>query len=106
MLQPIELKGSVDADTVLLTWRHYAGTARNKYTLLRAQSDATKPACTECPMIFQMVGTLNVDRDTEVVEFKDQVPAGFIYTYKVHSVGSSGDRGPASNSVVIDRSKQ
>jgi len=103
---PIALKGTVQGDTVILNWRASGSQRPVKYEVFRAAADAAKPACPGCPLIFQAVGSLNVDPATETVEFKDQVIAGFIYTYKVLPVGSSGDKGPASNLLVIDRSSR
>lgn len=103
--QVTELKGHLEGDTVFLSWRPAASDARIKgYVVLRAQADAAKPPCPGCPRVFQKVGEPSVDGDTEAVEFSEPVPHGFIYTYKVLPVGSSGDQGPESNYVTIDRS--
>lgn len=103
---PVELKEKVQGDTVILSWRHSGRPGASKYTIYRAALDAAKPACPGCPLIFQDMGSLSVDSATETVEFKDQMSSGFIYTYKVVPVGLTGDKGPASNLVVIDLSLQ
>lgn len=100
---PVELKGTVQHDTVYLTWRH-ANPGPGRYVVSRAASDASKPDCQGCPLIFQELETLTVDKGTETVEFKDSVMPGFIYRYRVQSLTSSGNRGLASNMVVIDTS--
>lgn len=104
LAQVTQLNGALEGDTVKLTWRHTGTRSTKAYVVLRAQSDAAKPDCPRCPIIFQQVGIRTVDADTETVEFTEPVPTGFIYTYKVQPVGSSGDRGPDSNVVIIDRS--
>jgi hypothetical protein len=103
--QVTELKGRLEGDTVFLSWRPVASDSRIKgYVVLRAQADAAKPPCPGCPRVFQKVGEPSAGSDSEAVEFSEPVPPGFIYTYKVQPVGSSGDPGPESNFVTIDRS--
>jgi hypothetical protein len=51
------------------------------------------------------VGRITVDAATQVVEYKENVADGFIYTYKVQRIGGAGDKWPASNAVVIDLSQ-
>lgn len=103
--QVTELKGSLEDDTVTLVWRPAGqGGVLRSFDVLRAQSEADKPPCQGCPMIFQKVGTPAFSNDAERYIFSEAVAAGFVYTYKVQPVGSPGDQGPASNLVVIDRS--
>ncbi|KJS29843.1 MAG: hypothetical protein VR64_18730 [Desulfatitalea sp. BRH_c12] len=102
-----DLKGQLVDDTVTLTWqRGTSAEGITAYVIMRAQADVSKPPCPGCPLVFQKVGSVDVDRDTETVVFSDPVPPGFVYTYKVQPVGSSGDRGPDSNAVIIDRSSR
>jgi hypothetical protein len=99
------LKGHLEGDTVTLTWPSApAAVGIRGYVVLRAQVSATSPSCPGCPMVFQKAGMVNADQGTGTLAFSEPVRAGFIYTYKVLPVGSAGDRGPASNSVIIDRS--
>lgn len=103
--QVTELKGHLQGDTVTLTWRAAPAAAGIRgYVVLRAQVSASGPSCPGCPLVFQKAGVVNSDQGTGELAFSEPVPAGFIYTYKVQPVGSSGDRGPSSNRIIIDRS--
>lgn len=105
-MQPAEgLTGSLEGDTVILTWRHDPNVKSiDSYVVLRVQDDPAAPQCPGCPLIYQRVGTLPVDRATREVRFSETVPEGYIYTYKVRAVGATGDQGPDSKTIVIDRS--
>lgn len=103
----VDLAAALDGDTVTLTWNHDR-TARGVvgYDVMRAAADPTQPPCPGCPLVYRKAGTAAADRDAAEVIFTEQVPAGFIYTYKVRAVGSSGDRGADAGTVVVDRSAQ
>lgn len=102
---PVELKATLEGNEVYLTWRHITNEAQGRYDVLRSLVNADKPACADCPIIFQKVGRVSVDAATQVVEYKERVSPGYIYSYKVRSIGGAGDKGPASNVVVIDLSQ-
>jgi hypothetical protein len=104
-LQPAEgLTGSLEGDTVILTWHHDPGAKGiDSYVVLRAQDDPATPECPGCPRIYQRVGTAHVDRATRELRFSETVPDGYVYTYKLRAVGTTGDQGPDSRTIVIDR---
>jgi hypothetical protein len=103
----VDLAATLDGDTVTLTWNHDR-TARGVagYEVVRSAADPARPPCPGCPLVYQKAGTAAASRDTAAVTFTEQVPAGFVYTYKVRAVGSSGDRGADAGTVVVDRSAQ
>jgi len=105
-MQPAdELTGSLEGDAVILTWRHDPNIKSiDSYVVLRAQDDPAAPQCPGCPLIYQRVGTVLMDRATRAFRFSETVPDGYIYTYKLRAVSSTGDQGPDSKPIVIDRS--
>lgn len=106
LAQTTSLKGNLEGDSVHLNWRpgDTAGGIK-EYVVLRSQVDPAKPPCPGCPHVFQRVGTVAPDPLTPSVHFTEPAAPGFIYTYKVQPVGPSGETGPDSNTVTIDRSK-
>lgn len=103
--QVTALKGRLEGDTVYLNWRSEpVDRGVRGYVVLRAQSSAASPPCPGCPLVFQKAGVVSSEHADGAFEFAEPVPEGFIYTYKVQPVGSSGDRGQDSNSVIVDRS--
>ncbi len=106
LAQVTSLKGRLEGDSVHLNWRPGdTGRGIKEFVVLRSQVDPAKPPCPGCPQIFQRVGTVAPDPLTQTAQFTESTAAGFIYTYKVQPVGASGERGPDSNTVTIDRSK-
>jgi hypothetical protein len=100
--QPMALEGWREGNRVRLSWRQgQSGQGICGYAVLRAQWPADQPPCDGCPLIFKEVGTLTVEPDVEQVEFTDLIGTDFVYSYKVQPIGSSGDRGPDSNRIVM-----
>ncbi len=110
MIAVKDLQGSLDKDTVRISWRHSPdNSGAVGYIVLRAQSSLDKPNCPDCPQVFQKVDTVPVSRalrrqQTEM-EFVQNVMSGFRYTYKVRPYQSSGSQGPDSNLLVISYPK-
>lgn len=103
--QVTTLEGRLEGDTAYLSWRPGEKTGGIKaYVILRSQADPAKPPCPGCPRVFQRVGEMAPDPKAEAVQFSEPTASGFIYTYKVQPIGASGDPGPDSNAVTIDRS--
>ena len=103
--QVTTLEGHLEGDTVYLNWRPGESAKGIKgYTVLRSQTDPAKPPCPGCPRIFQRVGEVAPAPDGKRVQFSEPTASGFIYTYKVQPLGPSGETGPESNAVTIDRS--
>jgi hypothetical protein len=99
------LEGRLEGDDIRLSWRPGESVKGIKaYAILRSQVDPAKPPCPGCPRVFQRVGQVTPDPKAEAVRFSEPTAPGFIYTYKVQPVGSSGESGPESNAVSIDRS--
>jgi hypothetical protein len=104
-LQVTTLAGRLAHDTIWLDWRAAeAVQGIKKYVILRSQVDPANPPCPGCPRVFQRVGEVTPAPETEQVQFSEPTAPGFIYTYKVQPVGLSGETGPESNAVTIDRS--
>jgi hypothetical protein len=104
--QPTALEGTRDGDTVRLTWqqgRHGQGVVR--YAVMRARWPVEEPPCDGCPLIFEEVGSVTVEPAMEEIEFEEPVAADMVYSYKVVPVGSSGERGTASNRIVLPPEK-
>jgi len=96
----------MEGNRVRLTWRQGGqGQGISGYAVLRAQWATDQPPCDGCPLIFREVGTLVVEPDVEEIEFNDLVQVGQVYSYKVIPIGSSGDRGAASNRFVLPPEK-
>lgn len=102
--QVTELQGSLEGDTVTLTWRSVERDRIRHFDVLRAEYPADQPACPGCPNVYHKVGEAVLGADADHYQFTEAVAAGFVYTYKVQPVGPAGERGPESNMVVIDRS--
>lgn len=104
--QPTTLKGFMDGNRIRLTWQQgESGQGVTGYAVMRAQWPADQPPCDGCPLIFREVGTLTVEPDVEAFEFNDLLQTGQVYSYKVLPIGSSGDRGSASNRIVLPPEK-
>ena len=98
-----DLQGRLQEGTVTLTWQHRPSyEAVSGYVVLRAQSALSSPQCPQCPLIFQKVGTLRIDRNQQTVHYSQSVPDGFRYTYKVQPFQSSRAQGPDSNMIVLE----
>jgi hypothetical protein len=103
--QVTSLEGHLDGDTVHLSWRLGEAVQGGKeYVILRSQVDPAKPLCDGCPRIFQRVGTIAMAPEAGTLRFSEVTAPGFVYTYKVQPIGTSGEPGPESNGVTIDRS--
>ena len=103
--QVTTLAGRLEGDAIHLSWRPGESVKGIKsYVILRSQVDPAKPPCPGCPRVFQRVGQVAPDPKAQAVQFSEPTASGFIYTYKVQPVGASGDSGPESNAVTIDRS--
>ena len=103
--QVTTLEGRLEGDVIRLSWRPGESVKGIKaYVILRSQVDPAKPPCPGCPRVFQRVGQVAPDPNAQAVQFSEPTAPGFIYTYKVQPVGSSGDAGPESNAVTLDRS--
>ena len=102
--QVIELDGRLEDETARLTWRHPADSRELRgYAVMRARSTAANPTCPGCPLLFEEAGWMAVDAGRDLFEFSEPVPEGMIHIYQVQPVTGSGDRGRASNRVIVDR---
>jgi len=102
-----DLQGVLSAKTVRLAWHHAAqNESAAGYIVLRAQAALSRPACPDCPLVFQKVDTIPMDRSArkqrQNLAFQQEIAAGFRYTYNVRPYQSSGAQGPDSNLVVIE----
>jgi hypothetical protein len=103
--QVTTLEGRLEGETIFLNWRPgEAARGIKAYVVLRSLVDPAKPPCPGCPRVFQRVGEIASDPSAEALQFSEPAAPGFIYTYKVQPLGTTGDPGPDSNAVSIDRS--
>lgn len=106
LTRPAALEGRMAESQVRLTWRRgEVRPAVTAYAVMRAQWPADQPPCKGCPLIFKEAGVVEVDPDVDEIEFTDLVQDGQVYSYQVVPIGSSGDRGPASNRIVLPPDK-
>jgi hypothetical protein len=102
-----DLKAAYGNGRVLLGWRHPGGKSPAVgYQVLKSQRSVSQPECPGCPMIFQRIGTENLQRtlrtQPHALEFEAAAQAGYIYHFKVVPIESSGARGPDSNVVKLE----
>jgi hypothetical protein len=103
--QVTTLEGHLEGETIFLSWRPGESVKGIKaYVILRSLVNPADPPCPGCPRVFQRVGEIAPDPNAEALQFSEPAAPGFIYTYKVQPVGTTGDPGPDSNAVTIDRS--
>ena len=102
-----DLKGVLRNEQVRLTWTHRPDNRYAKfYLVLRAQWGLSRPACGDCPRVFQKVDTIAIpgslrDKKQEL-NFSQSLAPGFSYTYSVRPVHGSGAQGPDSNLVTVE----
>ncbi len=102
--QVTTLDGRLEGDSVFLSWQPGEPAKGIKgYMILRSQTDPANPPCDGCPRVFQRVGQVALESGSEQLRFSEPTLPGFIYTYKVQPLGLSGETGPESNAVTIDR---
>jgi hypothetical protein len=92
---------------VLLEWHHPGGESPAVgYHVLKSQRSLSQPECPDCPMIFERIGTENLQRTLRTqrheLGFEIAAPPGFVYHYKVVPMQPSGARGPDSNVVKLE----
>jgi hypothetical protein len=102
-----DLQGVLSSGSVFLTWSHSEQNASARgYVVLRAQSALSRPDCPECPLVFQKMDTVTLERSARKrqhsLTFQQDVTTGFRYTFSVRPIQASGAQGPDSNLVVID----
>jgi hypothetical protein len=100
--QPMEVNAWREGDTIGLSWRpgeHDRGVVR--YAVLRSQWPVEAPPCESCPLVFQEVGSVDAAPETDAYTFTDRIQTDLVYSYKIEPIGSAGDRGPASNRIVV-----
>lgn len=102
-----DLKAAYSNGRVLLGWHHPGGESPAVgYHVLKSQRSLSQPECPGCPLIFQRVGTENLQRtlrkQRHALEFEAAAPPGYLYHFKVIPVQSSGAQGPDSNLVKIE----
>jgi hypothetical protein len=102
-----DLAGVLRNEKVRLTWTHRPDNRYAKaYVVLRAQRGLSRPACGDCPRVFQKVDTIAIpgslrDREQDL-NFSQSLAPGFSYTYSVRPVHGSGAQGPDSNLVTVE----
>jgi hypothetical protein len=102
-----DLKGILDGEHIRLTWTHRPDNRYAKaYVVLRAQRGVSRPECSDCPRVFQKVGSIppaGAMRDTEQsLTFSQNLAEGFFYTFSVRPIHHSGVQGPDSNFVIVE----
>jgi hypothetical protein len=101
------LTGDINNAVVTLRWQldPSAGNV-TVYTVYRAAYSLSGPQCPTCPMVFQKIGTVTVEKGEEALSFSERVPLGFHYTYKVrpHNTGALSE--PDSNTVGVDAAQE
>ncbi len=105
MVAVTDLNGRLEQGAVTLNWHHEPNNSKAVgYVLFRAQSPAAQPDCPDCPLVFQKIHTLSLDKTARkqrrLLEFRQTIPAGR-YTYKLRPMQTSGAQGPDSNFAVI-----
>jgi hypothetical protein len=91
---------------IVVRWHHPGGvTPAAAYQVLQSRNDVSRPACPDCPLLFERVTTESVPETlrTQRLLLEVDVPAvpGFIYHFKVVPLQSSGAFGPDSNVVNV-----
>lgn len=102
-----DLKAAYSKGRVLLGWHHPGGDSPAVgYYVLKSQRSVSQLECPGCPMIFQRIGTENLQRtlrrQRQALEFEAAVQAGYLYHFKVVPIESSGAQGPDSNVVKLE----
>ena len=99
-LAPVKLEATVDQGQAILTWPVDGNPNGTTYAIFRSQALVDAPDCSGCPRIFQKIDTLATDPTANNGIFREPLTDGYINTYKVQPINSSGELGPESNTVV------
>ena len=102
-----DLHGSLNSGLVRLTWNHVPDNARAAgYIVLRAQRPLSQLECPGCPVVFQKVESIPINRslrkERHDMASEIEVVPGFRYTFNVRPYEPSGSQGPDANMVVIE----
>jgi hypothetical protein len=102
-----DLTAAYSNGRIRLGWHHPGGESPAVgYHVLKAQRSLSQPECPGCPIIFQRVGTENLQSTLRTqrhpLEFEAAAPSGYLYQFKVIPFQSSGAQGPDSNVAKIE----
>jgi hypothetical protein len=102
-----DLSAVHDNRRIYLKWHHPGMLSPTVgYVVLQAQRALSEPDCPECPLVFERVGTQNLQRtlreQRHALSFNVPVTKGAVYHYKVVPFQSSGAQGPDSNLVKVE----
>lgn len=102
-----DLTAVYDKRRIYLKW-HHPGTMSPTvgYVVLQSQRALSQPDCPECPLVFERVGTQNLQptlrEQRHALAFDVPVAKGAVYHYKVVPFQTSGAQGPDSNLVQVE----
>jgi hypothetical protein len=104
-----DLKATMGQEEIVLTWSG-AGDSKEitEYDVYTSRSDLSQPPCQGCPQVFEKVGSLPItgQRASErQFRFSFSAAPGFRYLIKVRARSETGNRGPESNTVMIEFQK-
>ncbi len=76
--------------------------AVRSYAVYRSRTDAARPDCPGCPVVFEKVGQVTAAPGSQPLRLSADTAPGNHYRFKVVAVFKSGAQGATSNVVEID----